>query len=343
MPFISQNFHHVMETYTAVKAGIYDYTGALKTVTYTYKEPSELFWNDLKSMLENIPLDITFSDNDTYEASVMAPSFKLWDLDFSSMVFLVSSNTASYSLIPYILRHYENSPIQHSFKYVDGGTASHSDYIPPKARINKNNTEYKELDYTIEIRYNTDFLLIEYRPYADKTIKFTMCCLIKGIDINGKTVIYESGGCNTYSATSLLSSAYHWTTYHKLVWNENPKVNPYTGSHSYPAYNSTVNIDRNSISNTVIFMDLVNNTYTVHTSKITLGADNNIAFQKPICCWGRVSFSDNILTGPTNLTVDTDYEINGETYYCPGDYITLMSMQSGTDYLRYGAKFLLKI
>ena len=91
-------------------------------------------------------------------------------------------------------------------------------------------------------------------------------------------------------------------------------------------------------------MDLVNNTVTPHTSKIELTGDvNNTLLQKPICCWGRVNFSDNILTASTNLTVDTDYEINGETYYCPGDYITLASMQAGVNYARYGARFLLKI
>lgn len=343
MPHISQNFHHVMDSYTKVAAGLYDYTGALKNISYLYKEPSELFWNDLKSMLENLPLDITFSEHSDYVASKQTPYFQIWGLDFSPTVLLASAHTSSYSLIPIMHRHYEYSPLQYSFKFIDAGTANHSTYILPNARINKSNTEYMEIDYTIEIRYNTDFLLIEYRPYADKTIKFTMCCLIKGIDINGKEVVYASGGCNTYGTASPYSSAYNWTTYHKLIWCESPKLNPYTGSYSYPAYDTTVNIDRSSLSSNIIFMDLVNNTYTLHSSKIQLGTDNNIALQKPICCWGRVTFSDDILTDPINLTVDTDYEINGETYYCPGDYVTIATMQGGLNYNRYGMKFLLKI
>lgn len=43
MPHISQNFHHVIDSYTKVAAGLYDYTGALKNISYLYKEPSELF------------------------------------------------------------------------------------------------------------------------------------------------------------------------------------------------------------------------------------------------------------------------------------------------------------
>lgn len=344
MPVLKQNFHHTMDACKAVTAGMYDYTGKLTTVTYSYKQPSELFWADLKSMLENLPgLDFTFSESDIYEAGVVAPTFKLWDLEFSAIVALTCSNANCYTLTPFILRQYEYSPWSFSFKELGMSAKDMSACLPPITRINKDSTNYLELDYTIEIRYNEDFLLIEYRPYGDKTIKFTLCCLIKGTDINGKSVIYESGGCNTNSTGSMFSYNYHWLTYHKLVWSESPKVNPYTNIHSYPAYNTSLNIDRGVLSNDIIFMDLVNNVVTPHTSKITFLNNENLVFQKPICCWGRIEFSDNVLTGPTNLTVDTDYEINGETYYCPGDYITIQSMQYGINYARYGAKILLKI
>ena len=345
MPLVTQNFHHLMDTNELAKLGVYDYTGASTTSAYSYKQASQLFFDDLKSVLENMPgLDITFSDNLTYSDGVVAPSFKVWDLEFSPMVLSTCTNANSYTLTPFIFRHYEYSPLSYSFKYFSATTKGSTAFSVSKSNINKNNTEILELDYTIEIRYNEDFLLIEFRPYGDKTVKFTLCCLIKGTDINGKTVVYESGGCNTYSTGSPFEYANHWVTYHKLVWSEYPKTNVYTNSHSYPAYNTTINYDRTLLSNGVLFMDLVNNTVTPHTSKIELTGDvNNTLLQKPICCWGRVNFSDNILTASTNLTVDTDYEINGETYYCPGDYITLASMQAGVNYARYGARFLLKI
>lgn len=345
MPLVKQDFRHVMDTNVLVKSGVYDYKDALTTSTSSYKEASQLFFDDLKSMLESMPgLDVTFSDSLIYEDNKSAPFFKIWDLEFSPMVLTTCTNANSYSLTPMIFRQYEYSPISYSFKYFSTSTKDMSSFAVSKSKINKNSTEILELDYSIEIRYNEDFLLIEFRPSGDKSIKFTLCCLIKGVDINGKTVVYISGGCNTYSTGSPFEYAHHWNTYHKLVWSEFPKNNVYTNSHSYPAYNTVLNYDRTLLSNGVLFMDLVNNTVTPHTSKIELTGDvNNTLLQKPICCWGRVNFSDNILTASTNLTVDTDYEINGETYYCPGDYITLASMQAGVNYARYGARFLLKI
>ena len=345
MPFITQNFHHIMEANDIIKSGVYDYTDTLGFNNYCSKQASQLFFDDLKSIFENMPgLDITFSDTISYEADSVSPAFKVWGLDFSPMVSVLCSYADCYSLSPMIHRHYEYNPISYSLKYFSASTKDMSPYAIPKTRINKSTTEILELDYTIEVRYNKDFLLIDFRPYGDKTIKFTLCCLIKGDDINGKPVVYESGGCNTYSTGSPFEYAHHWMTYHKLVWCDHPKVNPYTNSHSYPTYNTTLNLDRTLISNTVIFMDLVNNTVTPHSSKIELtGEVNNMLLQKPICCWGRVNFSDNILTASTNLTVDTDYEINGDIYYCPGDYITLASMQAGVNYSRYGGRFLLKI
>lgn len=328
-----------------MKTGIYDYKDTLLTSTYSYKEASQLFFNDLKSMLENLPgLTFDFSDRLTYEENVSAPFFKIWDLEFCPMVLSTCTHTNSYTLTPFIFRNYEYSPLSYSFKYFSATTKDMSAFIIPKSAINKSSTEKLELDYTIEIRYNNDFLLIDYRPYGDKSIKFTLCCLIKGEDINKETVVYESGGCNTYSTGSPFEYAHHWVTYHKLIWSKYPKINPYTNGYAYPAYNTTLNYDRTLLSNGVIFMDLVNNTVTPHTSKIELtDGTNNVFLQKPICCWGRVNFSDNILTGSTNLTVGTDYEINGDTYYCPGDYTTLASMQAGVNYTRYGARFLLKI
>ncbi len=345
MPFITQNFHHIMDANDIIKSGVNDYTEALALNNYCSKQASQLFFDDLKSILENMPgIDVTFSDTLTYETGLMAPFFRVFGLDFSPMVSVLCSYVDSYSLVPTIHRHYEYNPISYSFKYFSSSSKDMSAYVIPKARINKSTTEILELDYTIEVRYNDDFLLIEFRPYGDKTIKFTLCCLIKGVDINGKDVVYESGGCNTYSSGSPFEYAHHWVTYHKLVWCDHPKASPYTNAHSYPAYNTMLNFDRTLISNTVIFMDLVNNSVTPHTSKIELNGDiNNSLLQKPICCWGRVNFSDNILTGAVTLTQDTDYEINGDTYYCPGDYITLASMQAGVNYSRYGGKFLLRI
>lgn len=344
MPVVTQNFNHVLDTNVKTTAGIHDYTGKLTNSAYAYKESSEIFFNDLKSMLENLPgLDITFSDQLTYEDGIAAPSFKIWDLEFSPVVISTCTHTSSYSLTPFIFRHYEYSPISYTFKYSSASTKDMSSFIIPKTRIN-DPVDILKINYSIEIRYNEDYLLIEYRPYENKAIKFTLCCLIKGADINGKTVVYCSGGCNTYSTGSPFEYAHHWITYHKLIWSESPNTNPYTGDAAYPAYNTTLNIDRTLLSNNIIFMDLVNNTTTPHSSKIELIGDiDNILLQKPICCWGRVNFSDNILTGPISLTVDTDYEVNGETYYCPGDYVTLASMQAGVNYSRYGTKFLLKI
>lgn len=344
MPFLSQNFHHTIESNTKVTCGFYDYTGAMVTNSVAHKEPSDLFFADLKSMLADIPgLDIEFSENETFENAELSPLFKIWGLELTPIVNLCGTAATCLLYVPFMIRHYEYSPYQYSFKIASSGKNNYSAFAVAAARINETITSYKELDYTIEIRYNHDFLLIDYRPYDDKTIKYTLCCLIKGTDVNGKDVVYISGGCNTYSTGSPFEYIYHWNTFHKLVWCDNPTGQPYTGAHSYPAYNNNVCLDRSSLSRDTPFMDLVNNTAYPHDSKIPLGSENNIVFQTPVCCWGRVTFSNNVLTGPINLTVDTDYEINGETYYCPGDNITILAAQAGVNYLRYGPKFLLKI
>lgn len=349
MPVLTQTFSHTMESLTVTNAGVYNSVNSLDRQSFLYKEPSILFWQDLKSVLQEAAgLDITFSENDEFIDKEQAPYFSIWGLNFSPFVFAALTHVNSYSLVPCIARQYEYAPTTRSFRDVTTNNAENNNAMAVAARINKSNTEKLDLEYTIEVRYNEDFLLIEYRPYADKAKKFTLCCLMKGVDINDKVVVYLSGGCNTYSVYSsagFINNAYVWASYHKLVWPESPAKVPYTGAAAYPTYDSQEPTSRSAICDTRIFIDLVNNMMTPHSSRISLYGtdDKNILFQKPICCWGRVNFGDNILTGPMTLTPDTEYEINGEIYYCPGDYTTTQAIAYGIRQDQYGMRFLLKL
>ena len=186
MPHISQNFSHVLESHTKTTAGAYNYTSSLQTNSYAYKEVSQCFFDDLKSMLETIEgLGITFSENLVYTNGIQAPYFKIWDLEFSPFVVEVSTHANSYSLMPSLIRHYEYSPNAYSlreFQIISNNAStdiSTNGAIGFLGRINKNATEKTDVNYTIDIYYNVDYLIISYIPYNDQYIKNTLCCVIK--------------------------------------------------------------------------------------------------------------------------------------------------------------------
>lgn len=349
MPVLTQTFSHTMESLTVTNAGVYNSVNSLDKQSYLYKEPSVLFWQDLKSVLQEVGgLDITFSENDEFVNNEQAPYFSVWGLNFSPFVFAALTHANSYSLVPCIARQYEYAPITRSFREVGSSSSEANNCMAVAARINKSNTEKLDLEYTIEVRYNEDFLLIDYRPYADKAKKFTLCCLMKGVDINDKLVVFLSGGCNTYcyiQAQNFLGNAYVWTAYQKLVWPESPAKAPYTGAAAFPTYDNFEVTNRTNQGHNHMFLDLVNNMAQPHSSRISLYSSDstNILFQKPICCWGRVTLGDNILTGPITLVPDTEYEINGEMYYCPGDYVTAQAIAYGIKQDTYAMRFLLKL
>lgn len=365
MPFISREFTHTLENYNTTSS-YYNYgkpeSNAKGTISNILKA-SQFFFNDLKTLIEeeidSDILNITFSENLEYvvansDTGITIPYLNVFGLKISPVVLSNNrNNTMNTMVIPCMLRYNGNSSGERHYKNNSTVNDASNYSVYAKAKINKNVTEY-EINYTIELYYNKDFLIIDYRPYHDKTIKFTMCCLIKGKDINDKDVVYESGGCNTICSNGPSTSAtdyYKWATYHKISWPEYPYGNLYTKSSTY--YPNDTNYYPTSHSDTfnssaTLFIDLINNIANntkLHDSGITYekSSDNNFILYKPYCCNGNIEFSDNILTGPLNLTLDTEYIINGETYYCPGDYVGIMCQQNDSFYNTNSMRFLLKL
>ena len=359
MPFISQEFTHTLESYDA--APLYFHyknpkDNLMSSVDQACIEASQLFFNDLKSMLEETDLEISFSENLEYisDNTIAMPSFNFHGLDLSPVVVKVCTHANTITMLPFMVRHYTSLGVSSYRPYSLLGSITNENIVGYKGRINKSKVQSEyEISYTIEIYYNTDFLIINYRPYEDKTIKFTICCLIKGVDINDKVVLYESGGCNTYmgttSATSLSVNDFSWNVYHRLSWADSPYLNPYTGEVSYPTenHNYSTRHDADISGQDLIFLDLCNNKSTVHDSGIKRVSDspNDVVLYRPYCCRGNVVFSDNILTGPISLSLDTIYVVNGEEYYCPGDYTSIMeSISSGSSHQDTRTmRFLLKL
>lgn len=367
MPFISREFTHTLENYNAVNS-YYNHgnSNGITTVSNNVLKASQFFFDDLKTLIEeeidSDILNITFSENLEYvvansNTKIAIPYINVFNLKISPLVASANNNTSTNPmLVPWMLRNNGSSVGERHYKENITLADSNNNSVYAKAKINKSATEF-EINYIIEIYYNTDFLIIDYRPYHDKTIKFTMCCLIKGVDINNKDVVYESGGCNTISnnvpnaPSNGTTLSHNWETYHKISWPEYPFGNLYTKSSTYyPENDNNYPTSHSNTFNTkrTLFIDLINNTADctkLHDSGITheKSTEDNVILYKPYCCNGNIEFSDNILTGPTSLTLDTEYVINGETYYCPGDYTAIMAQQNESTYEKYSMRFLLKL
>ena len=357
MPFISQEFTHTIESYNTTTL-YYHYKNPkdnyVQAIDQASLEASQHFFNDLKSMLEQTGLDITYSENLEYtnETNVVTPSFNFYGLSFSPIVAKAYASKEC-TLLPFIVRHYTSLGLGCYRVYTVINSNAIKGTLGHKARISRDVSEQiYEINYTIEIYYNTDFLIINYRPYGDKTIKFTMCCLIKGVDINDKVVMYESGGCNTFMGTQSASFSlndHSWGLHHRLTWADSPYLNPYNSETMYPSesndYATRHDVDINA--NDLIFFDLCNNRYATHDSGIKRTADSpdDVVLYRVYCCRGNVIFSDNILTGPIRLSLDTIYVVNGEEYYCPGDYTSIMeSISDSSSYQDTRTmRFLLKL
>ena len=327
MPTIKQTFEHELSSFSTTSSTIYNYLK--KGVAYTLcKEMSQVFYEDFKTLLEQTGIEsLSFSENNYYATGTDCPYFEIFGLQFPFGVMQLSSTC--YRPIVYRTGEYENNNCLMYGK--NNTTASSTMGLNTSSSITKESSNLK-VYYELTINYNDNILIASCSNIYG--IKMPICCLIKGIDINNKNVVYISGNCNGTCSTNDGNLS---PIYHKLVWSEDWYMNPYSSQTATPAHNTTNPAHANY--NSAMFLktfanDLVGKICTL---------DNKILMMQPICCGGRITF-DNLYVVPDTVNINTYYTINGETYYCPGDTIVQNHIQYNANTMTtYGLRFLIKI
>jgi len=335
MPTISKSFTHTCAAQTNTTVYAYNY---LKTATAltAYQEASQFFFEDLKNVLEQTGMDITFSEEYTYAAKTDCPYFEMFGLQFPVLVVVTQTGQSYYGVTPQVTRT-GSAVLTSEFKYIGAYNDSYNMCgMNRQASLCTSYNDRLSLEYTINVVYNDNWIIASYSTHAG--LKYPIFSLIKGKDINNKEVVYESANPNACFANrgASATSAY---TYHHLVWTEDWYLHKYNGYYripngdAYQTYSSYPNYNGN------IFLKL-SGPDTV--AGITV-PDNKIQLMEPICCGNRVFF-DNMYVVPDTVNVDSYYTINNELYYCPGDYTVQMDIQyNAATMTTHACRFLLKM
>lgn len=342
MPTISRKFTHTCTAHTAVTTKVKNHQQT-ETVTggYVYKEASQFFFEDLKTMLEQTSIPVTFSEEYTYATNTLCPYFEMFGLQFP--VFIWNANYyhtqygyANFSMVPIITRTGARDP-WNEIKTVQSW-ASNSNVLGYniQSSICASYLSRLELEYTINIVYGDNWIVASYTAYSG--VKFPLFSLIKGKDINNKEVVYVSANPNACFANRT-QSATAGATYHHLVWTENWYFHEYNGYTDIPNNDSLRSYSSHPNYNNNVFLKL---SQPDTIAGITV-SDNKIQLMEPICCGNRVFF-DNMYVVPDTVNADAYYTINNELYYCPGDYMVQNDIQyNAATMTTHACRFLLKM
>ena len=349
MPYLSKTFNHVIAdssvntwSYEKRKDEIINFSSFLKE----RKGYTDQFFTDLKEMLQQTNLTITFDDENN--------TFNVFDMDF--MVRCISSNiNTSYwehpsyymyqGVRPFIILprmqdakdSSDGSNINSSLEGLTYGRAYHNS---TSANASLNNEQYwihangaddaikRQVGYTIKIYYNTNYIICSYISFSGYEIP--LFCFIQGEIITTKQkAVYLSSSINSY---------YNYL-YHKIaIPSQNTDKNKYydylpsisncykTNSYvfdatRYPSSNILIKLSSDGAVNTDIFL----NKLTAFGGIITF--DNVFDVTR-----------DNVDKLPCQILTKTSYTINGDNYYCPGYTVSPYS----TDSNQYG-RYIFKI
>lgn len=329
---LSKKFTHTCQSAATITVFGYNYLNAKENIDVVYQEASNYFFQDLKEMLELTGLPVAFSENVTYNASGECPHFEIFGIQIPFAVRLTNSKAANYGVTPCFYRTGEYS-VASSFKYTSKNNMSISGNT--LASMVRSATDNLNLEYTINIEYNDNFIIATYTTIGG--LKFPMFCLIKGYDINGKQVVYYSASMNSASTGS--QSDTNSIMYHRLCWAENWNFNPYNGNYRTPnadvGYPAKVNVT----SDDYLFVNLQD----IDAASGVQSLDSRIQLMQPICCNNKVFF-DNLYVVPKTVNIDTFYTINNDLYYCPGDYLAKINLENNAaNAATYGLRFILKV
>lgn len=330
MPYLSKTFNHVISDSSVNDWDYEKRTGEVITFSSYLKERkgyTDQFFSDLKEMLQQTELTITFDDENN--------TFNVFDIDF--MIKCISSNTndtywtnsSQYyycGVRPFIIlprmsnaKDDTNTDANYSLEKLIN---SYAFYISTGTAPTLNNSNYwihavsmddeikRQISYTIKIYYNANYIICSYISFTGNEIP--LFCFIQGEIITTKQkAVYLAASINSSNGYLL----------HKIVIpSQNTDKNKYydylpeisttskLGAYSYifdrieyPRNNILVKLSSNETINTDIFI----NKLTAFGGLITFDNVFDVT---------RYTY-DNL---PCQFLTRTLYTINGDNYYCPG-------------------------
>lgn len=330
MPYLSKTFNHVIAD-SSVNTWDYEKrTGEIITFKNYLKERkgyTDQFFADLKEMLQQTNLTITFDDDNN--------TFNVFDMDF--MVKCISSctensywtdtNYYSYCGVrPFIIlpriSNAADSDSSNSFNYsLEMLTQSYAFSFGTSISL-FNNTFYwihantpddafkRQVSYTIKIYYNTNYIICSYISFSGNEIP--LFCFIQGETITTKQKA-------VYLSTSI-NSNYDYLFHKIAIPSQNTDKNKYydylpsiSNSSKLGAYNYI--FDRTEYPSANILTKLSSN-----------DAVNTDIFLNKLTAFGGLITFDNVFDVtrynasnlPCQILTNTLYTINNNNYYCPG-------------------------
>lgn len=343
MPYLSKTFNHVISDSSVNSWNYEKRTGEIitfKSYLQERKGYTDQFFTDLKEMLQQTDLTITFDDDNNI--------FNIFDMDF--MVKCINSNTATghwtnpsyytyqgvrpFIILPRIQNAEDstNSNANTSLESLAHGHAFHTSY---SSTVDLNNNNYwihantpddaikRQVSYTIKIYYNTNYIICSYISFSGYEIP--LFCFIQGEIITTKQkAVYLTASIN--SIKSYL--------YHKIaIPSQNTDKNKYydylpsiSNVNKFGAYNYI--FDKTEYPSSNILSKLSSNE-TINT---------DIFLNKVTAFGGLITF-DNVFDVtrynhdglPCQILTKTLYTINGDNYYCPGYEISSYNNDSIND------------
>ena len=345
MPFLSNNYVYEItnpEETSALAIDTVTTNDVENTSTYTIlTNQSKKFYNDFINLLNQTDIDFT-SNEDDY-------SFTIFGLTF--YLFVKRRSTNDYVFVPLIQRKHGKENGELRFIGRSNNNSPTTGFEKSSSITDATATEINILKYGIELCYNSNFIHATYISYAG--VKYPLCTIIKGQTIDGTDVIYTSGCINTYDQYDNRS----YGQLHHVVLPSNPiKTIPpqnVSGSYNYSSnfMNNTYYNNNGDYNYNGIFDRDCNNSLSYLR---LLKPDINESFiLKKATAFGRLVSFENLFNTtintidnsiPHKFSVDHFYKINGETYYCPGNYISQnVNIITDTSNISNADRFLLKL
>ena len=346
MPYLSKTFNHVIAD-SSVNTWDYEKrTGEIITFKDYLKERkgyTDQFFADLKEMLQQTNLTITFDDDNN--------TFNVFDMDF--MVKCISSCTENswwvnsnyyrycgvrpFIILPRISNAADNNNTN-NINYSLEMLACNYAFSSYNEDSLFNNTYYwihantpddafkRQVNYTIKIYYNTNYIICSYISFSGNEIP--LFCFIQGEIITTKQkAVYLSASINSHytyltNKIAIPSQNIDKNNYYDYL----PSISNYAklGAYGYifdrteyPSANILTKLSSNDAINTDIFL----NKLTAFGGLITF--DNAFDVTRY-----------NASNLPCQILTNTLYTINNNNYYCPGYTINPYNIDA-SNYGRY--------
>ena len=346
MPYLSKTFNHVIAD-SSVNTWDYEKrTGEIITFKTYLKERkgyTDQFFADLKEMLQQTNLTITFDDDNN--------TFNVFDMDF--MVKCISSHTEnsywtnrnyytycgvrpfiilprisnaedsnSYDNINYSLEMLAQS---YAFNYSNNNSLFNNTYYWIHANT-PDDAFKRQVSYTIKIYYNTNYIICSYISFSGYEIP--LFCFIQGEIITTKQkAVYLSASIN---------SNYNYL-FHKIAI---PSQN--TDKNKYYDYLPSISNNTKLRAYSYIFDITEYPSANILTKLLSNDAVNTDVFLNKLTAFGGLITFDNVFDVtrhnasnlPCQILTNTLYTINNNNYYCPGYTVSPYNIDD-SNYGRY--------